>query len=91
MSTHFKEPEVSRNIELAEKLGPIAVKNGRTVTQLAIAWVLRRPELTSAIVGARKPSQVGETALAGDWKPEYSRPGTQNSSFKAASGTTANG
>lgn len=65
---HFKEPEVSRNIELAEKLGPIAVRNGRTVAQLAIAWVLRRPELTSAIVGARKPSQIEETAPAGDFE-----------------------
>jgi aryl-alcohol dehydrogenase-like predicted oxidoreductase len=34
---------------------------------LAIAWVLRRPEVTSAIVGARKPSQIEETAGAGDW------------------------
>ena len=67
-SVHFKEPEVSRNIELADKLGPIAVKKGRTVAQLAIAWVLKRPELTSAIVGARKPSQIEETAGAGDWE-----------------------
>jgi len=68
LSTHFKEPEVSCNIELAEKLSPIAVRNGRTVAQLAIAWVLRRPEVTSAIVGARKPSQIEEAAPAGDWE-----------------------
>jgi aryl-alcohol dehydrogenase-like predicted oxidoreductase len=34
---------------------------------LAIAWVLRRTEVTSAIVGARRPSQIEETAPAGDW------------------------
>jgi aryl-alcohol dehydrogenase-like predicted oxidoreductase len=34
---------------------------------LAIAWVLRRPEVTAAIVGARRPSQIEETALAADW------------------------
>ena len=68
LSPHFKEPEVSLNMELAEKLGPIAVRNGRTVAQLAIAWVLRRPEVTSAIVGARKPSQIDDTAPAGDWE-----------------------
>ncbi len=68
LSTHFKEPEVSCNIELAEKLRLIAVRNGRTVAQLAIAWVLRRPEVTSAIVGARKPSQIEDTAPAGDWE-----------------------
>jgi aryl-alcohol dehydrogenase-like predicted oxidoreductase len=65
---HFKEPEASLNIELAEKLWPIAAKNGRTISQLALAWVLRRPEVTSAIVGARRPSQIEETAQAGDWE-----------------------
>jgi len=68
VSDFFKEPQVSLNIELAEKLRPIAERNGRTVTQLAIAWVLRRSEVTSAIVGARKPSQIEETAGAGYWE-----------------------
>jgi aryl-alcohol dehydrogenase-like predicted oxidoreductase len=68
ISDRFKEPEVSLNIELAEKLRPIAERHGHTVAQLAIAWVLRRPEVTSAIVGARKPSQIEETAAAGDWQ-----------------------
>jgi aryl-alcohol dehydrogenase-like predicted oxidoreductase len=73
ISQNFKEPEVSLNIELAEKLRPIAERDGRTVAQLAIAWVLRWPEVTSAIVGARKPSQIEETAAAGDWElPEES-------------------
>lgn len=67
VSSHFKEPEVSLNLELAESLQPIAQRNGRTLAQLAIAWVLRRPEVTSAIVGARKPSQIEETADA-DWE-----------------------
>jgi aryl-alcohol dehydrogenase-like predicted oxidoreductase len=38
-----------------------------SVAQLAIAWVLRRPEVTSAIVGARQPSQIEETVEAGEW------------------------
>jgi aryl-alcohol dehydrogenase-like predicted oxidoreductase len=63
----FQEPELSRNLDLVEKLKPIAHKSGHTVAQLAIAWVLRRPEVTSAIVGARKPSQIEETVAAGDW------------------------
>lgn len=63
----FQEPELSRNLDLVEKLKPIARKSGHTVAQLAIAWVLRRPEVTSAIVGARKPSQIEETVAAGDW------------------------
>jgi aryl-alcohol dehydrogenase-like predicted oxidoreductase len=64
---HFQEPQFSANLELAEGLYPIARKSGRTVAQLAIAWVLRRPEVTAAIVGARRPSQIEETVLAGNW------------------------
>jgi len=63
----FQEPELSANLELVEALRPIAERNGRTLAQLAIAWVLRRPEVTSAIVGARRPSQIEETAPAADW------------------------
>ena len=66
-SSAFREPELSANLAFVEKLRPIAERNGRTVAQLAIAWVLRRPEVTAAIVGARRPSQIEETAPAGDW------------------------
>jgi aryl-alcohol dehydrogenase-like predicted oxidoreductase len=74
-NSYFQEPELSANLVLVEKLRPIAERNGRTVAQLAIAWVLRRPlrlrsgqaEVTAAIVGARRPSQIEETAQAGDW------------------------
>lgn len=67
-SPSFQEPELSINLELVEKLRPIAERNGRTLAQLAIAWVLRRPEVTGAIVGARRPSQIEETIKAGEWK-----------------------
>jgi aryl-alcohol dehydrogenase-like predicted oxidoreductase len=63
----FTEPQFSVNMELVAKLKPIAERNGKTVAQLAIAWVLCRPEVTAAIVGARKPSQIAETAPAADW------------------------
>jgi aryl-alcohol dehydrogenase-like predicted oxidoreductase len=64
----FQEPQLSANLELVEGLRPIAERNNKTVAQLAIAWVLRRPEVTAAIVGARHPSQIEETAAAGDWR-----------------------
>ncbi len=64
---HFQEPKLSANLELVEGLRSMAQKSGRTVGQLAIAWVLRRPEVTAAIVGARRPSQIEETVLAGEW------------------------
>ena len=66
-SPHFNEPLLSANLKLVDGLRPIAERYGKTVAQLAIAWVLRRPEMTSAIVGARRPSHIEETAAAGDW------------------------
>jgi aryl-alcohol dehydrogenase-like predicted oxidoreductase len=64
---YFQEPELSINLQLVEGLKPIAEKNGKSLAELSIAWVLRKPEVTSAIVGARRPSQIEETAPAGDW------------------------
>jgi aryl-alcohol dehydrogenase-like predicted oxidoreductase len=46
---------------------PVAARTGKVPAQLSIAWVLRRPEVTSAIVGARRPAQIEETVAAGDW------------------------
>jgi len=63
---HFQEPELSANLELVEGLSSIADKSGITVAQLAIAWILRQPEITAAIVGARRPSQIEETVAAAD-------------------------
>ena len=60
------EPELSRNLAIVEGLRPIASRLGITVAQLALAWVLRLPEVTSAIAGARSPEQIRETAQAGD-------------------------
>ena len=64
---HFTEPAFSATLELVEGLREIASAAGRTPAQLAVAWVLRRPELTSAIVGARNPGQIEEAAGAADW------------------------
>ena len=46
----------------------IARRYHRTAGELAIAWVLRRPEVTAAIVGARRPGQIEEIAPASDWQ-----------------------
>ena len=64
----FLEPKFSATLELVEDLKKIAERNGRTCAELAISWVLRRHEVTSAIVGARSPSQIKETAPAADWE-----------------------
>lgn len=64
----FQEPQLSANLALIEALRRIAADNGRTLPQLAIAWVLRRPEVTAAIVGARRPDQIEQTIPGGDWQ-----------------------
>jgi aryl-alcohol dehydrogenase-like predicted oxidoreductase len=63
----FAEPALSRNLAFVDKLRPIAARNGRRVSELAIAWVLRRQEVTAAIVGGRRPQQVDDIAGAADW------------------------
>ncbi len=63
----FREPALSANLRRVEELRPIAARNDRSLAQLAIAWTLRRQEVTAAIVGARNPAQIEETAIAGDW------------------------
>ena len=47
-----------------QRLDPIATAAGLTMPQMALAWVLRRPELASAIVGASRPEQVTANASA---------------------------
>jgi aryl-alcohol dehydrogenase-like predicted oxidoreductase len=64
----FREPQLSANLELVARLARLAARHGRTVAQLALAWVLRRPEVTSAIVGSRSPAQIEETAGASEWE-----------------------
>ncbi len=67
-SSDFQEPALSANLALVEGLQPITRRHGRSLADLAIAWVLRRPEVTAAIVGARSPWQIEEVAKAGDWR-----------------------
>jgi aryl-alcohol dehydrogenase-like predicted oxidoreductase len=64
---NFREPKLSENLKVVDGLRAMAEKRGVTPARLAIAWVLRRPEVTAAIVGARRPSQVEETVRAGEW------------------------
>ena len=65
---NFNEPKLSSNLELVEKLKPIAKDLGITLAQLSIAWTLRWPTVTSAIVGARSARQLEETVEAGSVK-----------------------
>lgn len=50
-----------------ERLKEIAARDGRTVGQLAIAWLLAKPAVSTVIAGATRPEQVIENAGAADW------------------------
>ena len=54
----FKDPRLSRNLALVERLREVGERVQRPPGQVAIAWVLRNPAVTGAIVGARNATQV---------------------------------
>lgn len=51
-----------------QRLAPLAQETGCTMSQLALAWALRRREVTSCIIGASRPQQVKENAAASGLK-----------------------
>lgn len=61
----FTEPLLSKNIKLNAGLQNLANRLHQTPAAVAIAWVLRQQQITSAIVGARKPGQLQETIMGG--------------------------
>jgi aryl-alcohol dehydrogenase-like predicted oxidoreductase len=65
-SPNFREPLLSRNLRLACLLREIGARHGRTAGEVAIAWTLRHPAVTAAIVGVRSAGQVAGIAGAGD-------------------------
>jgi aryl-alcohol dehydrogenase-like predicted oxidoreductase len=54
----FREPKLSQNLALVERLREVGEKYHRPPGQVAVAWVLRNPAVTAAIVGARNAEQV---------------------------------
>src|SRR5205823_13242206 len=54
----FQEPQLSRNLQLVEILKQIGDRHGRTPGEVALAWTLRNPAVTAAIVGLRREDQV---------------------------------
>jgi len=62
----FQEPLLSIHLKAIERLKPIAERSGLTLPQLAIPWVLRQRNLTSAIVGARCVNHIDEIVKAGE-------------------------
>jgi aryl-alcohol dehydrogenase-like predicted oxidoreductase len=64
----YKEPKLSQNLELVEKLKEIGARHNRSAGEVAIAWTLRRPAITGAIVGSRSAKQAEGVMSAGDFR-----------------------
>jgi aryl-alcohol dehydrogenase-like predicted oxidoreductase len=62
----FNEPRLSTNLALVERLRKVGRKYGRPPGQVAVAWTLRNPAVTAAIVGARNAQQVEKNAGAAE-------------------------
>jgi aryl-alcohol dehydrogenase-like predicted oxidoreductase len=69
MISRFMTDEV---LTAVQKLVPIAKKVDLTPAQLAIAWVLQNPNISSAIIGATKPAQIKENVKASGVKLDQS-------------------
>jgi len=64
----FRGEEFKANLAVVRDLEELAARRGATVAQLAIAWTLANPAVDVAIVGARSPEQLRQTALAADFR-----------------------
>ena len=64
----FQEPKLTKNLELVERMREMGKRHGRTPGEVAIAWTLRRPEVTAAIVGMRSAKQVDGVIGAMDFR-----------------------
>ena len=65
-SSAFREPALDHNLELVERLRPLADRLDVTLPELAVAWTLAQPGVTGAIVGARLPRHVDGWVGASD-------------------------
>ncbi|HEY7017642.1 MAG TPA: aldo/keto reductase [Gaiellaceae bacterium] len=57
-SDRFREPQLTRNLELVERLKRVAGRHGVSPGAVAVAWTLRNPAVDGAITGFRRPDQV---------------------------------
>jgi aryl-alcohol dehydrogenase-like predicted oxidoreductase len=64
----FKEPNLSKNLKLADLMKAMGARHGRSAGEVAIAWTLRNPAVTAAIVGMRSEAQVKGVIGAMDFR-----------------------
>ncbi|HUT18953.1 MAG TPA: aldo/keto reductase [Anaerolineae bacterium] len=64
----FERESFLRELRVTERLRELAAREGKSVAQLAIAWVLGHPAVTVALVGMRNPRELEENIAAADWR-----------------------
>ncbi|MGC1204238.1 MAG: L-glyceraldehyde 3-phosphate reductase [Flavobacteriaceae bacterium] len=65
-SVFLNSDTVSNNIEKIKKLNEVAEKRGQKLSQMAIAWILRQPQVASVLIGASSTNQLKENVKALD-------------------------
>jgi aryl-alcohol dehydrogenase-like predicted oxidoreductase len=63
---NYTEPQLSQNLKIVESMAALAKKKGVPTSKIPIAWTLKHPAVTAAIVGMRKPGQAAETVGGAD-------------------------
>ena len=63
-SASFREPQLSEHLALVERLRTVAERHGVSAGAVAVAWTLANPAVDGAIVGFRRPDQVGPIVAA---------------------------
>ncbi len=64
----FNDPKLSQNLDLVERLREIGERHEKSPAEIAIAWTLRHPAVSAAIVGGRRPDQVDGIVGAADFR-----------------------
>jgi aryl-alcohol dehydrogenase-like predicted oxidoreductase len=64
----FQQPKLTENLAIVERLRTVGARHGRSAGETAIAWTLRQPGVTAAIVGARNAKQIDGVIGAMDFR-----------------------
>jgi aryl-alcohol dehydrogenase-like predicted oxidoreductase len=64
----FEREDYLKELRVTQRLQELAAGYGRSVAQLAIAWVLGHPAVSVALVGMRNPRELAENVAAAEWK-----------------------
>ncbi len=65
---HFQSCDLSRTLDMLDKIRPIAAECGKTLAQVIVNWTANQPGITSALCGATRPEHVSQNVDAVGWR-----------------------